>query len=92
MLSFQIRTPMNGVLALTRLLSSMDLSDEQHDIVDTVLTSAEAMMRLINDLLLFSKIEAGKSRPTFHSQCYRDHCLFAFATGANKFCAFLSFV
>ena len=59
-ISHEIRTPMNGVLAMTQLLSSTVLSPDQHDIVDTILTSAEAMMRLINDLLLFSKIEAGK--------------------------------
>jgi len=53
--------PMNGVLAMTRYLCSMDeLSDEQQEILDTVLTSAESMMRLIDDLLLFSKMEAGK--------------------------------
>ena len=59
-ISHEIRTPMNGVLAMTQLLSSTVLSPDQHDIVDTILTSAEAMLRLINDLLLFSKIEAGK--------------------------------
>ena len=59
-MSHEIRTPMNGVLAMTQLLSSTALSEDQHDIVDTILSSAEAMMRLINDLLLFSKIQAGK--------------------------------
>ena len=59
-ISHEIRTPMNGVLAMTQLLSSTPLSEDQHDIVETILGSAEAMMRLINDLLLFSKIEAGK--------------------------------
>lgn len=45
---------------MTQLLSSTPLTADQHDIVDTILQSSEAMMRLINDLLLFSKIEAGK--------------------------------
>lgn len=46
---------------MTRYLCSMDeLSEEQQEVLDTVLTSAESMMRLIDDLLLFSKMEAGK--------------------------------
>jgi len=48
---------------MTRYLCSMDeLSDEQQEVLDTVLTSAESMMRLIDDLLLFSKIEAQQFR------------------------------
>ena len=47
---------------MTRYLCSLDLNEEQHEVVDTILTSAESMMRLIDDLLLFSKMEAGKFR------------------------------
>jgi CHASE3 domain sensor protein len=55
--------PPPQVLAMTRYLCSMDeLSDEQQEVLDTVLTSAESMMRLIDDLLLFSKIEAQQFR------------------------------
>jgi len=59
-ISHEIRTPMNGVLAMTQLLSSMDLPQNQRDVVEIILLSAETMMRLINDLLMFSKLEAGK--------------------------------
>ena len=59
-MSHEIRTPMNGILALSQLLSTTPLSADQQDMVDTILVSAEAMMRLITDLLLFSKMEAGK--------------------------------
>ena len=59
-ISHEIRTPMNGVLAMTQLLSSMDLPVSQRDVVEIILLSAETMMRLINDLLMFSKLEAGK--------------------------------
>ncbi|AYV86640.1 MAG: sensory box sensor histidine kinase/response regulator [Sylvanvirus sp.] len=59
-MSHEIRTPMNGILAMSHLMATTDVSDEQADIIETVISSADAMMRLINDLLVFSKIEAGK--------------------------------
>ena len=51
---------MNGVIAMSELLASMKLDEEQQDIVNTIRTSGTAMMTLIDDLLTFSKIEAGK--------------------------------
>lgn len=59
-MSHEIRTPMNGVISMTDLLSSTQLSDLQRDYVETAHTSAEALLRLINELLDLSKIEAGK--------------------------------
>ncbi|AYV86642.1 MAG: putative two-component hybrid sensor and regulator [Sylvanvirus sp.] len=59
-MSHEIRTPMNGVLAMSNLLASTSLTKEQSDIVSTLIASSNGMMRLINDLLLFSKIESGK--------------------------------
>lgn len=62
-MSHEIRTPMNGVLGLLSLLIEMDLSDEVRDYVATMSISADALMVILNDLLDFSKLEAGMVEP-----------------------------
>ena len=61
-MSHEIRTPMNGVLGILSLLDSMELSHEVRDYVMTMSTSAESLMVILNDLLDFSKLEAGMVR------------------------------
>ena len=59
-MSHEMRTPLNGVLGLTELLQDTDLDDEQRYMVQTMLLSGHSLLRIINNVLDLSKIEAGK--------------------------------
>ncbi len=72
-MSHEIRTPMNGVLGMAELLcDSTALDDRQRRYAVTIHQSGKALLQIINDILDYSKIEAGKLQLEMAPFCIRD--------------------
>lgn len=87
-MSHEIRTPMNGVMGFAQLLQHSPLSEQQNDFVTAISSSAESLLRVINDVLDFSKIESGhmdiEASPFSLQSCIEEAIETVSTTAAEK--------
>ena len=81
-ISHEIETPMNGIMGMSELLLFGDLTDEQKEMVNIIKLSSDILLKIINDILDLSKIEAGKvelkpENMNIHSMIRRIDALFS---------------
>ncbi|MGQ9799843.1 MAG: ATP-binding protein [Ignavibacterium sp.] len=88
LMSHETRTPMNGVIGMTRLLLDTILTDAQREYVNTIRLSTEQLLVIINDILDFTKIESEKleleSIPFLLNECIEDSLELTASKAAEK--------
>lgn len=73
-MSHEIRTPLNGIIPMLDIMMSAKLAPDHHDILRTAYTSARQMLRIVDDILDYSKLEANKLQLETTSFNLREVC------------------
>lgn len=86
-ISHEIRTPMSGVLGLTEILLLSLKDSESKELAEHIFLSAKSLLTIVNDLLDFSKLEAGRvelNLRKFNFKAMVEESIHAISTAANK--------
>ena len=86
-MSHEIRTPMNAVIALTDMVLKMEMGNKQREYLKKVQSSSRSLLQILNDILDYSKLEAGKFEivnEPFDLYKMLSNCIHLFSTTANQ--------